>query len=844
MLDPTQRVLTVRRQLARLGGPLPLRPRFLASGTARPFVNREEAVELFRQELDRIGNGPRVLNITGIGGIGKSRLLRELTARVAETHRTATLDLQVPALRQPDAALAVLRAELGRQQVRFDHFDVAYTVLWQRLHPHLKVSRRDLPFVEHSNVLTNILDGVSGVPVFGTAVALLRLADALPSNIREHRALSRSPVLRQLDSLSNSELADAVAYLFAYDLRTSTEGSKPYVLFVDAYEALVGAHARTGRVVLSDAWLRDLVGQLDRGLCVLGSREPARWEEYDADWADVVRVAPLGDLPTPARLELLEHGGIEDERHRREIAHASSGVPFYLNLAADTAQHSEGGGARPGTVSTEQILQRFLHHVPPEEVRLLELLSLCRMFDRGVFEAVATEYRLPGHQLAWDSLTAYSFVHAPIEGQYQLHQLMVDALRSRVPMESATDVHRTLWRHWDSRVAPEQSSGTAEELTALREVVHHGLRASELTGDALLGYADRIVALGGAARIAPISDAARDVLQGSTIATDSLATAVQCLMAEAAYRAGATKQVPTAAVISGLEISAQVRLALTGAHALRVLGDTHEALDSYSTIWAGGGDHHHLAAGLWAADLHMVQGRFRDAMQLAVEVRTSAAGDAELQGDVARLLHLTHRFAFDIDASAQYLDEAAWWYEQASTAIGAANIQTNRAEHLAWIAPDRAVDAALEAIDKQRDVGAVREIGKSRTALALAWARLGELTRAQDEFERACQDLDRAGYRSGRARAELYRAALFARRGQIPAMIASVRWAVKEFEATEVYPSMILGAAVMLRHLGQRAPDVDAAADRAHERIHPLEDIARMDTRIERWMGSLVGDPG
>ncbi len=822
---------------------MPLKPRFLASGPARPFVNREEAVEIFLEELDRVGNGPRVLNITGIGGIGKSRLLRELTDRVAESHRTATLDLQVPALRQPDAALAVLRAELGKQKVRFDHFDVAYAVLWQRLHPHLKVSRRELPFVEHSDVLTEILDGVSGVPVFGSAVALLRLADAAPSNIRERRALSRSPVLKQLDSLSSSELADAVTYLFAHDLRTATEGSKPYVLFVDAYEALVGEHARTGRVVLSDAWLRDLVGQLDLGLCVLGSREPARWEEYDAEWSKAQRMAPLEDLPTPARLELLEHSGIDDERHRREIAHASSGVPFYLNLAADTAQHSEGGDAGPAAVSTEQILQRFLHHVPAEEVRLLELLSFTRTFDRGVFEAVAAQYRLPGHQLTWESVTAYSFVQVTIAGQYQLHQLMLSALRSRLPLELSIEVHRMLRRHWDSRVVPGAvEHNSTKEVLALREAVHHGLRAGDLTGDQLLGYADRVVALGGATRIAPIIDDADEVLQTQSVAAGSLEEATQCLKAEAAYLAGAPERVP--AVTSELETSAQVRLALAGAHALRVLGDTREALDSYSTIWARGGGHHHLTAGLWAADLHMAQGRFRDAVQLAVDVRDNAADDAELQGDAARLLHLTHRFAFDIDASAQYLEEAARWYGQASLAIGAANIQTNRAEHLAWTAPDRAVDAALEAIDTQRDVGALHEIGKSRTALALAWTRLGELTRAQEEFERACQDLDRAGYRSGRARAELYRASLLARRGRVPAMIASVRWAVEEFEATEVYPSMILGAAVMLKHLDQRALDVEAAADRARERIHPLEDIARMDTRIEQWMGSLVGDPG
>lgn len=831
------------RQLAGLGAPLPLQPRFRASGAARPFVNREDAVGLFVQELDRIGNGPRVLNITGIGGIGKSRLLRELTNRVAKSHRTATLDLQVPALRQPDAALAVLRAELGSQQVRFDHFDVAYAVLWQRLHPHLKVSRRELPFVEHSDVLTEILDGVAGVPVFGTAVALLRLADAAPSSIRERRALGRSPILKQLDSLSNTELADAVTYLFAQDLRGATVDAKPYVLFIDAYEALVGEHARTGRVVLSDAWLRDLVGQLDRGLCVIASREAARWEEYDPDWAAVMRVAPLVDLPTRARLELLEHSGIGDHQSRREIAQASSGVPFYLNLAADTAQHSEGGDIGTAAVSTEQILQRFLHHVPAEEVRILELLSLTRTFDRRVFEAVAAEYRLPGHQLAWESVTAYSFVQVTLAGQYQLHQLMLSALRSRLPPELSMDVHRTLRRHWDSRVVPGPiEHSAAEEVPALREAVHHGLRAGDLTGDELLGYADRVVALGGATRIIPIIDDAEEVLQTRSVATGSLEEAAQCLKAEAAYLAGAPERVP--AVTSVLETSAQVRLALAGAHALRVLGDTREALDSYSAIWVCGVGRHHRTAGLWAADLHMAQGRFRDAVQLAVEVRDNAFCDAELQGDAARLLHLTHRFAFDLDASAQHLEEAARWYQQASIAIGVANIQTNRAEQLAWTAPDRAVDAALEAIDKQRDVGALHEIGKSRTALALAWTRLGELTRAHDEFERACQDLDRAGYRSGRARAELYRASLLAHQGRVPAAIDSVRWAVEEFEAAEVYPSMILGAAVMLRHLGQRASDIEAAADRARERIHPLEDTARMERQIELWMGSLVGDQG
>jgi len=90
---------------------------------------------------------------SGVGGIGKSRLLQELGRLVEETHRASMLDLQVPAMRQQEDALAVLCVSLGRQGVRFDRFDVAYAVLWQRSHPHMRLSPKELPFVEGSEAL-------------------------------------------------------------------------------------------------------------------------------------------------------------------------------------------------------------------------------------------------------------------------------------------------------------------------------------------------------------------------------------------------------------------------------------------------------------------------------------------------------------------------------------------------------------------------------------------------------------------------------------------------------------------------------------------------------------------
>jgi hypothetical protein len=351
---------------------MPIAPRFhRVAALQRPFVNREQVLADFAGELTRIGAGPRVFNVTGVGGIGKSRLLRELEDRARPRFRSAMIDFQVPALRRQDDALAVLRGQLGSQHVDFDRFDIAYAVMWQRLHPHLRLSKEELPFAEYGSILGDILDHVSALPVFGTAMGLVRLAEKGTADIRRRRRIRRDLTLQALDGLPNGELSDAVTFLFAEDLRAGS-ASKKSVIIVDSYDALVPAPVYAGRVQLADAWLRDLAGQLDRALVVIASREPLHWETHDPDWASAITTSELGGLPMDARLELLEAGGVSDPAERQHIADASAGLPFYLHLAVDTRQRA-GGRMAGAVVSQDEILARFLQHVAPEEIRSLEI---------------------------------------------------------------------------------------------------------------------------------------------------------------------------------------------------------------------------------------------------------------------------------------------------------------------------------------------------------------------------------------------------------------------------------------------------------------------------------------
>jgi tetratricopeptide (TPR) repeat protein len=380
---------------------------------------------------------------------------------------------------------------------------------------------------------------------------------------------------------------------------------------------------------------------------------------------------------------------------------------------------------------------------------------------------------------------------------------------------------------------------------AFREMVFHALQVGEVTGTDLLDLVEVAVRGGADGAAGGVLADLRDFLRGNpTRATPELTETARVLEVETVLRHGEADEALELTANQTWDVSQPVgaRLAVAAGQARRIAGQTSAALEIYNLVWSGDDDTARMGAGLWAADLHMCQGRFVDAERFATELDDIAERQhPEARGDVARLRHLAHRFAFDFDASRQLLDAAAEHYQTARSYLGNANIRTNRAELLAFSDAERAIIEARAAVEVQTEIGAQHELGKCHTAIAVASLRLGQLGAAEAAFGDAVEALTRASYRSGLARARLYQAALEARRGQPDLARASVRWAVSELEGTEVYPTLVLAAGSTLRALGIEDGDVTEACHRAEHAIQPLTTLDDLKGRIDVFARDLLG---
>lgn len=458
----------------------------------KKFTNRETYIETFKKHLlSENRKNAKVIVFYGIGGIGKSTLKRELCRILDEDYADiiwSQLDFELQSFREQENSLYHLRKNLRKEyKIVFPTFDIAYALYWQKTHPQLTIAKDNIPLLDDGTIISDLLSNAGGIPVVGLLPSIAKAVFRGQKVFKNWWTKRGQKELYDLPSLSPKEILDRLPMYFALDLKDYLQtNTKNAVIFLDTYEGLWENNNTEGSFFLRDEWLRELVAQLPEILWVILGREKLRWNELDNEWENQLEQHLLGGMSETDSTRFLQSCGITNENILKVIVSSSKGVPYYLDLAADTyfqikQKYNREPYADDFAKAQQEVLNRFLRYLDRSEIETLKVLSVPQYWNQQIFKFLIDEYKTGYPVSAMNNLNRFSFVDRINESNtFVLHNLMRRGLNLQLEKGMSVTINKSLLGFYEkSMLCNNRKEITDENCSALNEAFYHAKHSLE-----------------------------------------------------------------------------------------------------------------------------------------------------------------------------------------------------------------------------------------------------------------------------------------------------------------------------------------------------------------------------
>ena len=682
----------------------------------RLFVGRRAEHEAIMSLLTGPEPDFNIVEISGVGGIGKSALLDRCLNDMRPDAHVARSSIEVDTT--PLAILASWATGLGRNLLReYDKKERRYLAAMERVAS------------EESGLKPALMSAVESSGMAGGMVTGAIGKDRLKSILGKY--LPGQDVDLYLDAPEHltSAYIDGVNELAA---------RRRVIMAIDYFEGASGD---------VDRWLR---GLLDRGLSsntvlVIATRD--RLERIDTrwlDWRQSTLPVPLGPLSDDETAEYLRRRQIADPSIIEDFTANSHGIPAAVEWSADfwLAEHNTALGRLTGSFAEvhKAVADRMLNQLDANDKHTLQVLfsaAVLRWFTEDLLEHVAGGQ--PSDQLGY--LLRYSFLTVRLDGAYALD----DSFRFYVEERFKTR-NRDLWHAAHVKAAAYHRSALSKAPDQTRDWLAHLVEATyhEFTldaGSASVYLASLIASLPWPTllqQIGPVVDAAK-LATGSAPAVVGLAEGLLSL---------AASDLPTAE--DGLRLAVEdvdgttgPRLRATAAvylvDALNRQGEVEAALESaqawrHKATSAGEIDLGALLAAR-AAEAAGILGNLTLSAELSgeAEVALQEAGHGLIPGEAWLVLAWTYAFRGAYEDAERATERSHDCWRSIDHQYGLAQLDSTDA----WLnfllgRFDRAVDLAQRAEEYFVSVNDRFYIAMAKMNRAEAERRRGQLSRALD----------------------------------------------------------------------------------------------------------------
>jgi hypothetical protein len=431
------------------------------------YTDSEHALQVFEQLVTARNLPKRLLVIHGIGGVGKSTLLKMYMLSCHRQHIPAALVASEEAP-SPVDVLAGWAEDLSNSGVTLPTFQ---KTLHHYRAIHAKVEAEAKKTSQIASQLTRNLGkaaaktaitlAVSAIPFVGPVVSTLGGQSAEAFIDWLHGFLSRPDMelyldpARRLDSDFLSDLAH-------------TTVRQPLVLMSDTYEQMTAL----------DDWMRELTRQLpEHVLLVIAGRTVPEWNRAWQEWMGRAEIVELKEM-TPDDLRTLVQryyayirGTGPDLKQVEAIVQFARGLPM---VATTVVQLWVKYGAedfqtvRPQVVA--DLADRLLEGVSQEMRPAFEAAAVLRYFN---VDALGMLLDGNNAEALYAELRRWPFIRSRREGlaiHDTMRAMINEALHVRTPERFRT-LHERAAAHYEARL--EKATGDERERCAAERLYHH-----------------------------------------------------------------------------------------------------------------------------------------------------------------------------------------------------------------------------------------------------------------------------------------------------------------------------------------------------------------------------------
>jgi tetratricopeptide (TPR) repeat protein len=738
-----------------------VRTRFSATSLAPPpFQDRQAQLKQITGHVEALHKDPqhfKVLEVLGLGGMGKTSLLEELWTRTLEARTPDHLlwvSLEGEGSTNATGPLLAMRDQLAFECLLFDTALLAY---WNATGQPLQLARSSR-LAESLPVKALELGGGFGgfvLPIgFGVAVF-----EALKRTVARHDRY-KPEEFEEIERLRKrpGELLARLPHYLGSDLKRWIEPSGEWFLaFYDAYD-----RQRPSTRQASAPWMREFIGTLDQGVHVVSTREPLRWEEDD--WGEILDAVPIDELPDlDARKMLRSRLGQLPAPLEDRLVEAARRVPFLLDTVITGY---EGLAKRKQRIELEDLprspetaVAQFLTHLPGAQRQLAVALATLQMFDERLFAHVVRTLNLQVSLPDFARFVGWYFVEPVSSGLHKTHDLLTAFVREAVSegairtasLVSATD-------HLLLRCLGASGPDPDEVLPMLRATMAGWRSSQEMPSrslEALVDVGFLVYDAGYWNELASIASEASLSHEHSTDVVCEFFTALtirRIVGVEQALERFALLS-PRADLLGRHDLS----LDLETAYVRGLAGDYAHAREDFRrladrAVRFNPADRTQRRARLYQGGMLLMDGAFRESSRLLLETYEAVDPDATADwGELVRYRGHAHRFSFALDVAEELYLRAMRSVTEGSAPALLGRLQTNLAETYCWSDPPRALEAAANAAEIHAALGNRIELAKCDTARGVALAKLGEFDQARQVIARATRTAKEVGYQGGLA---------------------------------------------------------------------------------------------